>query len=374
MTRDESLTIPLDRMTADQHPWLAAAARDDFFASLPWYRTLAVHGLGAAQEPVPAPTGANRFRITLSGSPGARAAMALEAVPGAGGLFAARHLRSLTNFYSCRYTPILESDERLDALDPLIGGLVAEKPAWDVVTLDSLDRDSAAFACLSGAFMRRGWPVQTYFHFGNWFETTEGVSPNDYFAARPGNLRSTLKRQGSKLHKSAAAEFRLLRQSTEVDEAIALYESVYQRSWKGSEPYPAFAGALIRATAALGCLRLGVLLIDGEPAAAQLWIVWHGKATIFKLAHDERHTALSPGSLLTRFVMDQVLAEGGIREVDFGRGDDSYKRLWLPQRRERWGLMAFNPRTLRGGLLALRHIGGGAAKRMARRIQAKLAR
>jgi len=97
-------------------------------------------------------------------------------------------------------------------------------------------------------------------------------------------------------------------------------------------------------------------------------VVWRGKATIVKLAHDERFAALSPGSLLTAHVMAHVLGEGGVREVDFGRRDDAYKQLWLPRRREKWGLLAFNPRTLRGRLAALRHIGGAAARRTLGRI------
>ncbi len=341
----------LDGLSPGTAALFDAASDDSFFLSLPWFRTLTGHGFETGGE----------LRLYVTETARGRAGLAAWSQMGSAA-WRPRTLKSLTNFYSCGFAPLTDAPASAEAIQGLIEFVVSDRPKWDVINLDSLDRDDPCFALLTEAFSRRGWPMQSYFHFGNWYEDTAGLSSADYFAARPGNLRSTLKRQAARLAKSATATYRMFA-GQDVDEAIALYEAVYARSWKEPEPFPTFAAALIRTCAALGCLRLGVLLIDGAPAAAQIWIVWRGKATIFKLAHDERFTTLSPGSLLMRHMMEHVLGEGEIREVDFGRGDDAYKRLWLPKRRERWGLAAFNPSTLRGRLAALRHIGGAAARR-----------
>lgn len=336
-----------------------AASSADFYSSLLWFRALADAGFPSGTQP----------RLYASGGPEARAGLVAYAPAPSLKQFGARHLRSLTNFYSIRYAPLMADGTNPDTVAAAIDRIVAERPRWDVVNLDSLDHDAIVFPRLMQAFARHGWPVQSYFHFGNWFENTAGMTAADYFAARPGQLRNTLKRHANKLAKSATATYRIFTTANDLEDGIALYEQIYAQSWKEPEPYPSFAAALIRATAACGALRLGIMTIDGIPAAAQIWIVWGGKATIFKLAHDQRFVALSPGSLLTRHVMEHVLSEGTVREVDFGRGDDGYKQLWLPQRRERWGLIAFNPATIRGRAAAMRHLGPPALKKLISRIR-----
>ena len=84
------------------------------------------------------------------------------------------------------------------------------------------------------------------------------------------------------------------------------------------------------------------------PAAAQIWLVQDGRATIFKLAHDPAFDRHSPGTLLTHWMLSRLHKRDAVRDIDFGRGDDAYKRLWLSSVRDRIGFIAANPKSLKG--------------------------
>jgi CelD/BcsL family acetyltransferase involved in cellulose biosynthesis len=71
--------------------------------------------------------------------------------------------------------------------------------------------------------------------------------------------------------------------------------------------------------------------------------------------------------------MRHVIEQDRVEEVDFLIGDDEYKKIWMSDRRERWGIVAYNPRTLWGAALALREIAARSAKSLRTRAKSLLA-
>lgn len=351
----ESIRVPhilhtrFDELPAPYEGLLKRAGRRDFYSTAAWFQVLADSGLAQEQEP----------QVLAVGSDDGRALAVLPLVR------RGRRLSGLANCYTTAFAPILA--DRTEAPAALARALAALRRHWDVLDLDALRADDLGAAALAKELRRAGMPVQRYFHFGNWFEDMQGLGLDAYVAARPGALRNTLKRHEAKLKKAGNVHFEIVSGLDGLGPAVAAYEAVYARSWKEPEPFPRFVPALARAAAAMGALRLGLAFVDGTPAAAQLWLVWHRRATIFKLAHDEAHKALSLGSLLTLRLVRHAVEVDRVHEIDFGRGDDDYKRLWLPRRRERWGLVAFNLHSPAGAALALRNIGGQWLKRVMRR-------
>ncbi|HEY3911026.1 MAG TPA: GNAT family N-acetyltransferase [Stellaceae bacterium] len=319
----------------------ADAARGSFFALPGWYDLMARHGVPPGSE----------TRLYCDDGPAASMALALRVVEGRGG----RRLQSLANFYSVEHGILCPPAADVTAgLGAIVGEILAEAPRWDAIALDELEPRAPSYRAAVGVLRRAGLLVECGFHSGTWYEDTAGLNFAEYLAQRPSELRNTWRRKRRRLAAGDRLKTAFYAGTAGIEEAIAAYEAIYARSWKPAEAYPAFIPELIRFAAEAGALRLGLSTLDGTPAAAQFWIVWNGRAVIYKLAHDKRFDEFSLGTLLTMEMIERALGEDRPDEITFGRGDDPYKKLWLPKRRERWGITAANPRTRRGLRLGLK--------------------
>ena len=310
-------------------------AEDSFFTLPAWYDLMARHGVPAGSE----------IRVYTDERPGSAVALLLQSrAPEVG-----RCLTSLANAYSVEHGIICRPGTDLDAgFGAIVSEILSERPRWECLGLAELDPLDPSYRTAVRSFRCAGLLVECAFDSGTWYEETAALSFADYVAARPSELRNTWRRKRRRVDRSNRLSKEFFADAARIDQAIADYQTIYAASWKPAESFPGFIPALMRLAAELGALRLGIYYIDGVPAAAQFWILWHGRAVIYKLAHDKRLDDLSLGTLLTMEMIERVLADDRPREITLGRGDDPYKKLWLPKRRERWGINAANPRTWRG--------------------------
>ena len=231
-------------------------------------------------------------------------------------------LISLSNWYSFHWRPILSG-----APDAAARHLVA--------LLQSLKRDTAQLRFtpvptsdgsaerLQRALKQAGWQVAVDATSQNHWVDRQGRNFDDWWAARPGVLRSTVKRKAKK----GAVALSITDQFSDSDWDD--FEAVYRQSWKPAESHPDFLRARARMDAEQGSLRLGIARIDGEAVAAQYWVTAGGTAHIQKLSHVAAHDALSPGTLLTHALFHHAFDIDRVDRIDFGTGDDGYKRDWL---------------------------------------------
>lgn len=267
-----------------------------------------------------------------------------------------RAIESFSNYYTSLYSPLLAAHGTADDLARLLKQAQTDQGGSHAMRFLPMDPDSPAYEGLLTALRSIGWVPFRFFCFGNWYLGVEESWPK-YLKKREGKLRSTLKRMGKKFT-AEGGTLEILSEPQQTETAIQAFNDVYAHSWKKPEPYPRFIPGLIRWLANKGQLRLGIARIDGSPVAAQLWIVANGKASIFKLAYNETSAAYSPGTLLTAHLMQHVMERDGVAEIDYLIGDDEHKKSWMSERRERWGIVAYNPGTLIGLALLIKEVIG----------------
>ncbi|HYD24093.1 MAG TPA: GNAT family N-acetyltransferase [Croceibacterium sp.] len=241
-------------------------------------------------------------------------------------------LEALTNWYAFTWTPHATFLASAGPFDELARDLATQASR---IELAKLPAEGGWADLLEQAFRKAGWFVARERCDSNHVLPVAGRGYADYLAARPGQLRTTLKRKAKKVDVEVLSEFQ--------DEAWSSYEVVYRESWKPEEGDPALLRRFAEAEGAAGRLRLGLARFEGEVVAAQVWTVEDGTAYIHKLAHLERAKPLSAGTTLTAALFEHVIDRDRVEWVDFGTGDDPYKRDWMEQVRPRWRLTCWRP-------------------------------
>lgn len=245
----------------------------------------------------------------------------------------ARDIHALANWYSFAVRPVVSPGvDKVRLLAALAEDLAGQAPC---IELAPVPDENGEASTLEGAFHKAGWSVFRERCDSNHVLEVAGRSFAEYLAARPGPLRTTLKRKGAKVNCEVLTRFD--------DETWAAYEAIYAASWKPEEGSPALLRRFAREEGEAGRLRLGIARAGSEPVAAQFWTVEAGTAWIHKLAHTEASKPLSPGTALSAALFEHVINVDRVRLVDFGTGDDPYKRDWMEAVRPRYRLKMYRP-------------------------------
>lgn len=240
-------------------------------------------------------------------------------------------LHALGNWYTFHAAPVFTPRaDRAVLAEAMARSLARRTPRLSLFPLP----DEAGEARLMAVALRRaGWQAFVTHCDVNHVLEVGGRSFDTYLAARPGHLRTTLKRKAGKVVVELATRF---------DPALwDEYEAVYAASWKPQEGNPAFLRTFAAAEGAQGRLRMAVARVKDQPVAAQFWTVEHGTAFIHKLAHTEESRKLSPGTTLSAALLEQVIDRDRVTLVDFGTGNDAYKHDWMESVRPRLRIDAF---------------------------------
>lgn len=321
----------------DEHPAndskVAEDARAAGFASPfdrgAWFDLLAAHGF------------AGEGRVDAQGThAGATAWLPLRRdKPG--------HFAGLTNWYSFSIRPLFRGEgDHAAALADLFRRLRQQAARLSLYPVPDADQGSIAAALRTAGWWVKAAPAGDR----HWLDLSD-MDHDGWWDSRPGALKNTVKRKAKK----GVVDIALF---TAFDpDAWAAYEAIYAASWKPEEGHPALLRAFAESESARGTLRMGLARMAGEPVAAQYWTVEDGSAFIHKLAHVEDSLKASPGTLLSAALFRHVIEIDRVTRVDFGTGNDAYKRDWMNRHEPLWRIEAFNPSRIAAWGPALKAFG-----------------
>ncbi len=258
----------------------------------------------------------------------------------------------MVNYYSVDFRPLCTTVRSREQITPLIEHVIrTDSP--DVLRLSVLEAESPETVILEQAVQALGWRVFQETSQINWVH--DFVSDyQGYMQSRPRRLQNTLRRKLARLQALPEMRISIHDGREDLDEILAAYGAIYAKSWKVPEPHQEFVPGLIRAAAKRGHLRLGLLRVNRIPVAVHFWVVKHGNAYIYKLAHDRDYDQFSPGTVLMAEMIRHVLTYDAVQRLDFLSGDDQYKQDWMSERREKIMIYAYNPQSVRAQILRLR--------------------
>lgn len=232
----------------------------------------------------------------------------------------------LRNWYSFTWRQLAPSGQHGDRLIAAIARQLRGR--GHRVTLAPVPEEDGSASRLSKMFANAGWRVEVTRCDTNHVLHVGGRSFAEYWASRPGPLRTTLKRKRKKVDVVIHDRFDAA--------AWAQYEAIYAASWKPTEGKPEMLRSFAQEEGAAGRLRLGLAFHEAEPVAAQFWTLENGTAYIHKLAHLESHRSLSAGTSLSAGLFEHVIDRDRATVVDFGTGNEPYKADWMEITRPRY--------------------------------------
>jgi hypothetical protein len=288
-----------------------------------------------------------------------------------------KNIASLTSFYSSVAEPIFFTETSKQHLQ-LLFTYITQRHPWKTMLL----------GCFTESKMAEGNAAEgnvidvitQYSPYQEIFSKTDNIYQQDicdyasYYQQRPSQLKNTIKRREKKLAKSHPYRTEVVTKLDLFPQAFSAYKDIYQQSWKGDEYSFDFIEKVCLAALAENKLRLGILYVNEEPAAVQLWflqtaydndMVGQTTASIFKLAYIPKYQEFSVGSILSLVLSKHVIDQDKVTSIEFGMGSESYKKDWLSENRIRKSYLIYNADGFYG---KLRILGKLLIPRLAKKI------
>lgn len=204
---------------------------------------------------------------------------------------------------------------------------------WDLIELNDIP-ETFQTARILGKPLTTPWKLE---------QDVEGQCPyiplpstfEDYLDTLSLHFRKNLKTRERALTRDYDIDFRVLEDFDSIDGPMRILFELHEkrRGTKGEAgifAYPTvrnFHFDVAKSFAQKGWLVLALLMLNGEPAAAQYAFKYANKLYCYQSGFDPQYSKYGVGSLLEMYLIRRSI-RNRLREYDFTRGDLPYKRQW----------------------------------------------
>lgn len=247
---------------------------------------------------------------------------------------------------------VSDDREKILILESIFRFIDKERKNWDVVEMERIPEQENNFSNLKTAVEKTGLRYRVYSTDANWYLDNIDYTSAAYFHNQPHRLKKQITYQMKRLEKKNALHIHIKSNIVSLENDLDMYEKLREKSWKAPESGKEFTREFCILAHDKGWLRLGFLFSNDIPIAGHKWIVHKKAAYILSLLYDEDYQKYSPGSILSSKMFGYVIDQDKVAQIDYLTGDEPYKKIWTPERRERKGMTVFN-NNVKGRLLSL---------------------
>ena len=270
------------------------------------------------------------------------------------GLLKTKTVQFISNMHS-PVSNFIFGEPSIDAQRAIVDKIVHyfrdEYTGWDVLELEKIPEENNFFSMFIDAISATSLKNISYSCKGDWYLDEITYSFSEYSKNLLRIHRKDTNRNKRHLKEAGDLTFYIKRETEDLDKYLDLYSELRKKSWKAEEKDSSFLREVTKMTAEKGWLRLAFLFFNGVPIACDKWIVWNKIGYAWDGLYDLDFSKYSPGKVLESEIIEYMIDQEKVFEIDFGEGDEAYKKRWTPRRRERKGITVFN-NNIKGQILA----------------------
>ncbi len=215
----------------------------------------------------------------------------------------------------------------------MINHVTHNAPSWDCFEFEEVPLDSET-ACVLRTVSKEPFKLEEEVNTLCPYIILPGTF-EEYFKGLGSNWRRNMRRWGKKLNKDFKVEFKIYDRAETIEEALKVFFDLHQKRWLSKGQRGAFADKtfcdfhydVARSFAEKGWLNLCFLTLNDEPVSTVYAFKYAQKMFNYLSGFDPQYSEYRVGHLVFLYLIEHSM-NNGIKEFDFMRGGESYKRLW----------------------------------------------